>query len=444
MRNSFSVGMPFFPSVKFYQRGDFFYFVNPAAGNWVALPGNYAKNLFDKKSARYFEAYEALAKNNIIRDSNLNPKKIPLEMKPLMVHFQPTGKCNLQCKYCFNPSEIRNKDMTEKTMRRAVDYCFENPFTRESAPMFLIYGGEPLMNKKLLFETVKYIRNRAANTYIGIITNATLLTEDDIIFFKAQNVTLIISFDGLPEFQYKNRSGTADKVLAKLELLKKYDCLKKSSILCVVTREMSARLLECVLFLQSFGVESLEFLPLNLLNNAQGLSAISTDTAAFIESLKKIVEAIEDGQINRLHMRNILRLLIPLASNQNIKGELGGHRCSAGRNVLAITADGKILACDMIPEKFQPEIGDVWSGITSLDKFDAKISPYASAECKKCLWQYFCRSGCTGSCAADNGDLNTRPLLTCSTNKEMYPYLLEKLATDGGKLRKYFNQSIDA
>lgn len=447
MNGLISVGVPFFPHVKSYVRGDFCYFINTKTGTWVALPNYFAKILFDKNfSEQYKKVYEVLARNTIIRDSKLNPPVAPLEVKPLAVHFQPTGKCNLQCKYCYNDPKIRSKSMNLETMIRAVDYCFENPFASKQAPMFLIYGGEPFTERKLLFEIIQYIRSKAEDNYIGVITNATLLTEDDIIFFKAQRVRIIISFDGLPEFQAKNRHRTmdtsaADNVLSKLHLLKKHDYMSGSSILSVVTKEMSARLLECVLFLQEQGVVDVEFLSLNLLGNAQGMRELSTDITDFITSLKEIVDAIEDGRIRQLHMRNILRMLMPLLSKKNIKGELGNHRCGAGRNVIAITVDGKILACDMIPEKFHPEIGNVWDGITSLDRFDKQVATYASDDCQKCTWLYFCRNGCTGACASDNGDLNQKHLLTCATHKELYPYLLEKIATDNGKLREYFNES---
>lgn len=448
---SLSVGIPFFRDVKIYRRGNFSYFINPDFGTWVALPNYHAQILFAEQHARshgveYAQVYEVLAKCNVVRDPKLNKPAAPLEVKPLLVKFQLTGKCNLRCSYCFNSTNIRNKTMSSDTMRRAVDYVFENPFARKQPPTFLIYGGEPMIERTRLFETVQYIRTKAYDNYIGIITNATLLTEEDIIFFKAHNVHIGISFDGLPEFHVKNRHGTtdlsaADKILSKFDLLNKHDYMTQSYVLCVVTREMSSRLTECVIFLQERGLLSMEFLTMNLLGDAKKIREDSTDIPKFIASLKKIVEAIEDGRISRLRMRNILRLLLPLASTQNIKGELGGHRCGAGRNILVVTTEGKILACDMIPKKFHPEIGDIWNGITSLDKLDKQIAPYASDDCRKCVWRYFCRSGCTGACAGDNGDLNVRHALTCAMHKEMYPYLLEKLATDNGKLREYFNRS---
>ena len=275
MTASISVGIPLFRDVKVYRRGDFSYFINPDVGTWVALPNYHAKILFAEQCTRshsveYAQAYEALARNNIILDTRLNKSAPVPKIKPLMVKFQSTGKCNLKCSYCFNPSNIRTKSMSLETMRRAVDYCFENPFACKQSPTFLIYGGEPMTERERLFETVKYIRGKSEDNYIGIVTNATLLTEEDIIFFKAHDVHIGVSFDGLPEFQAKNRHGTtslsaANKVLSKLDLLNKHDYMTKSYILCVVTREMSSRLKECVLFLQSCGVVSMEFLKMNLL-----------------------------------------------------------------------------------------------------------------------------------------------------------------------------------
>ena len=449
-----SLPVSFFPEVRFYQRGDFVYFINTKSGTWVALPKYHFKILFSEQcskiyTSQYIAVYEALARNNIIWDFHFNQKNISQEIKPLLVKLQTTGKCNLNCQYCFNDLAIRDKTMSRETMHQAVDYCFKNPFAHKKRILFVVYGGEPLLERKILFETVQYIRQKSTDAYIGVITNATLLSENDIVFFKENKVNIIISFDGLPEFQAQNRHGTielsgAKQVLRNMMKLHEHNYMYQSCVLCTVTRNMSSSLLKIVLFLQAHGVVNLEFLPLRMLGTAEGQVKMATNIGAFVKSLKEITEAIETGQIQQIRMRNILRLLMPLETLQTVKGEVGCHRCSAGRNSIAINFDGSILGCDMIPENISPIIGDVWNGINFLDKLDKLILPYASDNCKKCLWFQYCRGGCIGACASDNGNINSRHVLTCAINKEMYPYLLEKLATDNGKLREYFNRSIDS
>lgn len=451
MTVKFFVGLTFFPEVGFYRRTNYFYFINRKTGDWVAMPAHFMKILIEEygklsPSENFLKVFEILAKNNILRDSRLNQKRPPLETKPLLVKIQTTGKCNLNCTYCFNNSAIRTQTMSHETMTAAVDYALSNPCALKNGIQFIIYGGEPLTERELFFDTVNYIREKNSAAYIGIITNATLLTDEDVEFFKSRNVQIIISFDGLPIFQASNRFGEenvlrAEKILEKIKRLKDFGCMERSCILCTVTKNMSSRLSDIVLFLQEQGICNLEFLPLRMLGTAEGQSQISADTGAFVSSLKKIVDAIEDGRIKNIRVRNVLRLLLPLETGQTMKGAIGCHRCSAGRNSIAINYDGSIIGCDMIPEKFSPIIGDVWGGITNLEKLDALIEPVASEACKKCLWFRFCRGGCVGASASDNDSINTRHKLTCATNKELYPYLLEKLTTDGGKLHEYFVRS---
>lgn len=454
MKVKFSVGLPLLAEVGFYKRGERFYFINRKTGNWATLSLPSLKILLNEydtasPSETFRKTFTALAQNNILRDAKLNQKRPPLDIKPLLVKFQTTGKCNLNCIYCFNNTAIRTQTMTHDVMTAAVNYAFSNPYAQKNGLLFIIYGGEPLTERTLLFNTIEFIRQKSNDSYVGIITNATLLTDSDVAFFRKHNVHIIVSFDGLPTFQATNRLGVekisqAEKILANVQRLNNIGYMENSCILCTVTREMSPHLLEIALFLQDRGILNMEFLPLRMLGVAEGYQQISADIGAFVTSLKKIVDAISSGKITRLRVRNILRLLLPLETSQTVKGFIGCHRCSAGRNSIAINYDGTIIGCDMIPEKFSPIIGDVWKGITELDKLDALIAPVASKECQKCLWLRACRGGCTGASASDNDSINTRHILTCVTNKQLYPYLLEKLVTDGEKLHQYFLKSTSS
>ena len=439
----------FYPAVRAYRRGGRSYFINTHTGTWAALSSRYARAFSEgflnhKQSKDYYEAYEALSKARIVRDPRYIEKRQNAEIKPLLVKFQTTGKCNLSCIYCFNNTSIRTKTMDRQTMRSAVDYAFTNSYAIHGL-YFTIYGGEPLMKRGLLYDTIDYIYNKKRpniSPHINIITNGTLLTAEDVAFLKAREVSISISFDGMPEFQDKNRpdaleSPTSDDVIRGIQLLKNYDDM---CVLTTVTRDMSEHLLDIALYIQSLGAYYLEFLPLRMLGCAEGQGDISVNASAYIKSLKAIVDAIEAGCINRLGVQAILRMLLPLETGQTLYGELGDRRCGSGRNVISINFDGSITGCDMMPPAFSPFIGDVWKGITNLDKLDKLLMPYGSISplCNSCPWTLFCRSGCTGASGSDGETCNSRHLLSCAINKEIYPWLLEKLVTDGGILHSYF------
>lgn len=441
----------FHPAVRAYRRGGRTYFVNTNTGSWAVLSSRYAKAIAEgfcseTQGEDFQKAYESLSKAMIISDARYPEKKLSTEVKPLLVKFQTTGECNFHCVYCFNDKSIRTHVMNRETMNRAVDYVLANPYAANGVN-FSIYGGEPLMERELLYDTILYIREKeknSPNVRINIITNGVLLTEKDVDFLRENHVQVSFSFDGLPEFQNANRRNmqgepTSEAVLRGISLFKGY---REMCVLATVTRNMSAHLLDIVTFLDARDIPAVEFLPLRMLGQAEGREDISVDTGAYIRSLKAIIDAIEDGKIERISVRAVLRMLLPLETGQTLHGELGIRRCGSGRNVISINYDGTITGCDMMPPAFTPVIGDVWNGITKLEKLDGLLKPYGkvSPNCNSCPWTMFCRSGCTGASGSDGGTCNSRHLLSCAINKAIYPYLLEKLATDGGRLHEYFRK----
>ncbi|MBQ7593541.1 MAG: radical SAM protein [Synergistaceae bacterium] len=436
--------LPFYAGVRSYVRDNIIYFVNSEAGTWAAMPETYAKFLTDETSSKHQEIFDTLRKNKILRSGQSESVKSRRPVKPLLVKLLTTGKCNLQCVYCFNSKFVRDKSMTSEILRQSIDYVFSNPYAQNGIS-FVIYGGEPLIERELLYEAVRLIRGRetSLDVKLEIITNGTLLTKSDVEFFRENEVGIIISFDGLQSFHDKNRSSS-EKVMQSIKMLEDMNYVSHSNILCTVTREMSSRLYDIAIFLQEHGFNSVEFLPLRLLGQAEGHEEISSDAALYIKSFMEIINAVEDGKINRLKVRSILRMLMPLLTGQTIHGELGCRRCGAGRNSIAINYDGSITGCDMIPDKISPVIGNVWDGINNiaeLDKLIFPVKPHSiNSSCSKCTWFGFCRSGCPGASASDYGSCNTRHLFTCALNKSIYPYLLERIVKGNGKLQEYFKR----
>lgn len=447
--------LPILQNIHSYQRGQFQYFLNTETGTWVAIPLGSLMTFVEEygttsQSSIYHDVYGALCQNEIIRGKKPETTTHALPVKPLFVNLQTTGKCNLQCTYCFNNLNIRNKTMTETIMHQAVEYALLNPFATNGV-VFAIYGGEPLMERELLYETINFIREKKTSVHVAIeiITNGTMLTEEDIVFFKKNKVEVLISFDGLPSFQNHNRQGLigekwSKRFLKNADLLKKNDYTAHCSVLCVVTNEMSTRLLDICKFMQESGFYSLEFMPLRTIGCATHLRGESIDPEAYIHSLQQIVEAIEKGTIHALKVRTLLRMILPFESPQTVYGDVGCFRCSAGRNSICIDCDGNITGCDMLPEQISPIIGNIWSGVDRLEELDKLILSvdHLPERCKKCPWFRNCRGGCPGGSASDGMAPNNNYLLSCFVNKAMYPFLLEKLVTDGGILRKYFHDHV--
>jgi len=103
------------------------------------------------------------------------------------------------------------------TAKRACDLFIKNYDYNLGKGSVTFYGGEPLLNKKVLRFIVGYLNEAirkgdlpSLNFYV--ITNGSLITRKDAAYFKKNNIQISISLDGPKEINDKmriNLSGSA-------------------------------------------------------------------------------------------------------------------------------------------------------------------------------------------------------------------------------------------
>jgi len=116
--------------------------------------------------------------------------------------------CNLQCRYCYEGNQKKNRMMDKETVEHTLEYITQNVSGNEKIHLFLL-GGEPLLNKPAFFHVMDTIQNRYSNIRekfsIEITTNGTLLDEDIMKIVKDEKIDLSISIDGKKETNEMNR-----------------------------------------------------------------------------------------------------------------------------------------------------------------------------------------------------------------------------------------------
>lgn len=140
-------------------------------------------------------------------------------MRSINILIKTTNQCNMRCKYCFHEKygysdSYLDLNVFEKTINMlASDYDHIN---------IIWHGGEPLLSSLEFFENAYSICNANQGSFsFSIQTNATLLEEKSILFFKNNNTKIGISFDGLCN---ENTRGNTELILNNISLLKKFDC----------------------------------------------------------------------------------------------------------------------------------------------------------------------------------------------------------------------------
>src|SRR5262249_49025269 len=111
-------------------------------------------------------------------------------------------KCNLGCGYCYAREGAFGgaaKNMSLKVALASVDRLLAGKRVGDRVTLPFM-GGEPLVNRSVLRETVSYAVREAEDLGVAlgfsITTNGTLLTESDADFFETHAFAVTVSLDG--------------------------------------------------------------------------------------------------------------------------------------------------------------------------------------------------------------------------------------------------------
>lgn len=116
-------------------------------------------------------------------------------MNTINTLIKPTHSCNLRCKYCFH--EKYGYDNSLLDMNKLKKYIDLLSQTYKHVNI-VWHGGEPLMVPLTYYEEIyDYCKSKDTLFTYSMQTNGTLLNQENIDFFKANNTNIGLSFDGL-------------------------------------------------------------------------------------------------------------------------------------------------------------------------------------------------------------------------------------------------------
>jgi uncharacterized protein len=151
-----------------------------------------------------------------ITESQVNRQIVSIRQ----ILFEVTDSCNLNCTYCgygdlYGDYDKRgNKNLSFSTAKRLLDFFIEkwkkyNPNPNYRNVYIGFYGGEPMINMKVIENIVEYLHGINLPGYhftFNMTTNAVLLNKH-VDFFVKNEFKLLISLDG----DEKNNGYRLDK-----------------------------------------------------------------------------------------------------------------------------------------------------------------------------------------------------------------------------------------
>ncbi|MDR1197987.1 MAG: radical SAM peptide maturase [Prevotellaceae bacterium] len=403
---------------------------------------------------------------NNIEDLLINLGQITLEV---------TDACNLKCKYCaygdlYSGYDVReNKYLSFETVKTLIDYLSElwkSKISTSQIPKTHIgfYGGEPLMNIKLIKKTVEYIENlNIRRNFAFIMTTNAMLLDRYMNFLVEKKFNLLISLDGDSEGQsYRvNHSGrnSFDIVYRNVKLLQaKYpqyfeEHVEFNSVLhnrnsvertfTFIKNEFAKK--PTIAELNSFGIREDKIDEFYATYNNKAKSLYSSDNCDKLsdEMFVGVPQTKELFSFLKYYSGNVFVNYNYLLFDKSKLKYITTGTCSPFSRKLFLTVNGKIIQCERIHHSFA--LGNVENGKVNLDfeyvatRFNAYLDKLYK-QCLTCFRKQYCNQcfysipGIDGEKPTCNSFMNKEDFeeykMRCLNHLNKYPKLYKKLMTE--------------
>jgi uncharacterized protein len=336
--------------------------------------------------------------------------------------------CNMNCIYCYGEGGnygSEEKCMDIETAKRSVDFLIENSGDIKELCL-VFFGGEPLMNAEVMFETAQYAkeacRKKEKEIVFTMTTNGTLLDKDTVKKLGEHGIRFMMSMDGGKKEQdflrpLRNGESSYSRIEPAMnELRDKLNVTARSTI-----TKANLDLLSLVEEFKKLGFKGCHFTTVNTAN--KNLALDEQDYTHLMNQYdimtEDILESIRQEKIPGFKIKDIFTVVDRLYSAQRRL-----LPCGAGKNMMCVSPEGNLYLCHRFAENEEYNLGNIVDGI-DWERKDLLSSPLLMKDenCRKCWIRSICAGGCWHSRLdnATNQLLETIPLeYECNLRRHIY------------------------
>ncbi len=332
--------------------------------------------------------------------------------------------CNLSCRYCFARDE-KTRDvllMPLEVGRRAVDFLLESDSGRHREIDF--FGGEPLLNFPVFKEIVAYAkkeaRARGIELTFTLTTNALLCTEEIVGFLNREAISVVLSLDGRPAVHDAMRQdsrgrGSYRSALQNIRRLLEERDYRNYYIRGTITKH-NLDFSRDVEHLLKQGFDSLSLEPV-VASPGEDYALEAADLPQMEREYERLLDLFLDHQAAGKPFL-FYHFLVDLEKGPCLYKRLSG--CGAGREYLAVAADGSLYPCHQFSGRDEYCMGSIMDEEPLQE--NARVEALYEAariqrECAECWARYLCGFGCAAAVLTQTGGLEMNDFLSCALQK---------------------------
>ena len=356
--------------------------------------------------------------------------------------------CNMQCVYCYvDTDDNRSMDriMNWSTARKAMDIFFDLQEKHNHEQCTIrFFGGEPLLNWKLISKCLDYIgkiKNDITIDYI-LNTNGTVFSASMAEKLAEHRVGLAVSIDGIHHVhdrfrKFKGGGGTARKVMGNLEKFIARGC--NVGVETTVGDHNIFELEKLVLLIANLQVNYETTIPMSL----QNISVVDRENLDTTEINTKVEQLIKLLVFADRHGVRADTGLVHFPFNALKRQREYGAYCRAIGNELCIYPDGGVYPCGALPIR----LGTIENieAVFITDAYHQLVSRVAGniQSCKGCEIEAFCAGGCTADGFTADKVLHA-PAKNCALERKLFHGLVKCFLLSQANLEKItsYNQRV--
>ncbi len=337
-----------------------------------------------------------------------------------------TNDCNMACRYCYVDGK-ETKTMSIDTIRKSVDLAAA---TGGQTVGMVFFGGEPLLHKDLIRETIEYCKwkENECNTYFHykVTTNGLLLDEEFLEYSLKENIFIALSFDGIKEAHDMNRIdkaglGTFSRISEKIGML--LSSRPYAPVLMVVNPGTVQYYADSVAFLYEKGFKYI----ICSIDYAGQWSAES------MKALKKEYKKLAEFYLEKTLAEDKFYLSpfeVKISSHINCEN-YSSERCELGKKQISVAPDGLLYPCVQFVGKPEFSIGNVFEGIDGNKRQELFLrNEEEKGSCIDCAVRKRCNHYCGCLNLQTTGSIETVSPVLCAHERIVMPIadrLAEKL-----------------
>ena len=352
------------------------------------------------------QAFEQLGRIGLLRPAgkpsavaNESAGQAPMPVKTLVLHV--TDACNLNCSYCYyhgGTSPAKGKAMTVAVARRAVDFLMDKSGALDKVEL-VFFGGEPLLNKHLIAETVAYANASAApcgkSVDFALTTNATLLSESTTMFLTENRIGVTVSIDGLPHVHDRCRrfpDGSPSFAIIQPGIRRLLDAAGCKPVVARVTVAGNPGDVPASLnYLLDMGFAEAGFAPVTSMDPRYrlGPEAMQHLLTQFEALSQQFLDRARENRF--LGFTNLIDLLVTLH-----EGEVRAYPCGAGLGLFSVSTGGDLFLCQRLTGEKKAAMGTIEDGLDPAQLVNFRQASHVSSKpvCRECWARAICAGGC--------------------------------------------------